>query len=96
MESFLLGGRHVPPTLDPHRCRFGRWLDSERTNPIADTAAFRDADRFHQQIHALADVASAWDPAAAGADVQLQLAELHRLRDALLEQLNLLLQDSIS
>jgi diguanylate cyclase (GGDEF)-like protein/PAS domain S-box-containing protein len=96
MESFLLGGRRVPPVLDPHRCRFGRWLDSERPNPIAATAVFRDADQFHQQIHAFADVASAWDPAPAGADVQFQLAELHRLRDALLEQLNLLLQDSAS
>jgi diguanylate cyclase (GGDEF)-like protein/PAS domain S-box-containing protein len=94
LESFLLGTRRVPPILDPHRCRFGQWLDSERINPIGSATAFHNVDQLHQQIHALADLASAWEPAAAGADVQAQIRELHRLRDALLEQMNLLLQDA--
>jgi diguanylate cyclase (GGDEF)-like protein/PAS domain S-box-containing protein len=96
VESFLLGGRRTPPTLDPHRCRFGRWLDSERSSPVAVTAAFQRADQLHQQSHALADVASAWEPAATGADVQGQVRELHRLRDALLVELNELLQDAVA
>ncbi len=96
LESFLLGLRRSPPALDPHRCRFGRWLDSERPDPIGSATAFHKVDQLHQQIHALADVASAWEPAAAGADIQAQVLELHRLRDALLEQLNQLLQDAIS
>lgn len=94
MESFLLGGRRSPPTLDPHRCRFGRWLDSERVNPLAAAPAFQRADQLHQQIHALADVASAWEPTVTGANVQGQVDELHRLRDGLLGELNDLMQDT--
>ncbi len=94
MEAFLLGTRRTPPILDPHRCRLGRWLDSERGNPIGGAAEFRGIDRLHQEAHALADMASAWEPAASGMDVHTQVSELHRLRDALLEQMNLLLQDA--
>jgi diguanylate cyclase (GGDEF)-like protein len=94
LESFLLGTRRVPPVLDPHRCRFGQWLDSERANSLGGVAAFHNADRLHQQIHALADIASAWEPVKAGADVQAQIRELRSLRDALLEQMNLLLLDA--
>ena len=94
MESFLLGNRRLPPTLDPHRCRFGRWLDSERSSAIGGGAAFLEIERLHQRSHALADLASAWEPSSSGADVQAQLGELHRLRDKLLEKLNLLLHDA--
>ncbi len=93
MEAFLLGNRSIPPTLDPHRCRFGRWLDSERSSPIGSGAAFQEIERLHQQCHALADLASAWEPAASGADVHAQLGELHRLRDKLLDKMNFLLHD---
>jgi diguanylate cyclase (GGDEF)-like protein/PAS domain S-box-containing protein len=95
LESFLLGSRRVPPVLDPHRCRFGLWLASERVN-FGNIAAFHNVDRLHQEIHALADLASAWEPVTAGADVHVQIRELHRLRDALLEQLNLLLVDAVA
>jgi hypothetical protein len=94
IEAFLLGSRRIPPALDPHRCRFGRWLDSERSSPIGAGGVFHEIDRLHQQCHALADLASAWEPAASGADVHAQLGELHRLRDTLLEKMNVLLHDS--
>jgi diguanylate cyclase (GGDEF)-like protein/PAS domain S-box-containing protein len=96
MESFLLGGRRSPPQLDPHRCRLGRWLDSERASPLGAAAAFQDIDRLHQQIHARGDIASAWEPATAGADVKVQVHELHCLRDELLTQMNVLLQDAVA
>lgn len=94
LESFLLGNRRAPPTLDPHHCRFGRWLESERSNPIASATAFLEIEQLHQQSHALADLASAWEPAVSGADIHAQLDELHRLRDKLLEKMNLLLLDA--
>jgi len=96
LESFLLGTRRVPPVLDPQRCRFGQWLESERAKSLGSIAAFHNVDRLHQEAHALANVASAWDPDAAGTDVQAQVRELHRLRDALLEQLNLLIVDAVA
>jgi EAL domain-containing protein (putative c-di-GMP-specific phosphodiesterase class I) len=94
LEAFLLGTRRLPPTLDPHRCRLGRWLDSERNNPMGSSAAFQRIDQLHQEVHALADVASAWEPSATGADVTGQVKQLRSLRDALLEQMNGLLQDT--
>ena len=94
MEAFLLGNRHSPPSLDPHRCRFGRWLDSERLTPMGETGAFQEVDRLHLESHALGNLASAWEPAVTGADVHSQVSELHRLRDKLLERMNLLLQDA--
>jgi len=93
LEAFLLGNRRIPPTLDPHRCRFGRWLDSERSSPFGSASAFQEIEKMHQHCHALADLASAWEPAASGADVHAQLGELHRLRDKLLDKMNLLLDD---
>ena len=94
LESFLRGTRRAPPTLDPHRCRLGRWLDSERSSAMGGSAAFQRIDQLHQDTHALADEASAWEPAVTGADVSAQIGELHRLRDAVINELNGLLQDS--
>lgn len=94
MEAFLLGTRRTPPMLDPHRCRLGRWLDSERDNPMGSSAAFQRIDQLHQEIHALADVASAWEPSATGANVAGQVRQLRAMRDALVEQMNVLLQDA--
>jgi hypothetical protein len=97
MASFLLGGRRVPPLLDPHRCRFGRWLDSERSTPLAATTTFEQVDQLHRQIHDRADRASAHEATGPNvADAQAEVNELHRLRDDLLEQMNLLLQDAVS
>jgi diguanylate cyclase (GGDEF)-like protein/PAS domain S-box-containing protein len=96
VESFLLDRRAVPPVLDPHRCRFGRWFDSERNNSIGGTPAYRKIDELHQQIHTFAEQAAAGKTSATAADVDLQIAELRRVRDALLEQMNLLLQDAAS
>lgn len=95
MEAFLRGTRRTPPTLDPHRCRLGRWLDSERTNAMGSVSAFQQVDRLHQEAHALAELASAWEPEVIGAAVQDQVRDLHRLRDALLEKMNELLQEPV-
>jgi diguanylate cyclase (GGDEF)-like protein/PAS domain S-box-containing protein len=97
MASFLLGGRRVPPLLDPHRCRFGRWLDSERSTPLGATTTFEQVDQLHRQIHDRADRASAQEATGPNvADAQAEVNELHRLRDDLLDQMNLLLQDAVS
>lgn len=91
MESFLLGGRRVPPALDPHRCRFGRWLDSERPNPIAAVPSFQEIDRLHREIHERADMAHQ----TPGPTAEAEVSELHRLSEALLDELNLLLRDAV-
>ena len=95
MEGFLLGTRRSPPMLDPHRCRLGRWLDSERANPMGQSSVFQRIDQLHMETHAFADVASAWEPSARGVDVSAQVAELHRFREATIAQLNQLLQEPV-
>jgi hypothetical protein len=96
VESFLMGVRHVPPVLDPHRCRFGRWLDSERQNPMAVAPAFQRADQLHRKLHERAEQAAAHQTRGSGPEVELEVRELHRVRDVLLEQLDLLLLDAVS
>jgi diguanylate cyclase (GGDEF)-like protein/PAS domain S-box-containing protein len=94
MESFLVGARRAPPALDPHRCRFGRWLDGERQNSMGEKLAFRKVDQLHMQIHERAQQASALETLGPSPEVELEVRELRRVRDALLEQLNLLLLDA--
>jgi diguanylate cyclase (GGDEF)-like protein/PAS domain S-box-containing protein len=96
MASFLLGARRLPPLLDPHRCRFGRWLDSERSSPLGATTTFEHVDRLHRQIHEHADRTAAPDAPRLNGNAESEVKELHRLRDELLEQMNLLLQDAAS
>jgi hypothetical protein len=96
MESFLIGARRVPPALDPHRCRFGRWLDGERQNSMGEELAFQRVDQLHMQIHERAEKASAHEIVGPSPEVEVEVRELHRVRDALLEQLNLLLVDAVS
>jgi hypothetical protein len=94
MESFLVGGRRAPPTLDPHRCRFGRWLDGERRTSMAEQLAFHRVDQLHMQLHERAISASALETVGPRPEVEVEVRELHRVRDALLEQMNLLLLDA--
>ncbi|MFY9748795.1 MAG: EAL domain-containing protein [Acidobacteriaceae bacterium] len=96
MASFLLGGRRLPPPLDPHRCRLGHWLDSERSSPLGATAPFAQIDLLHSQIHDCADRTAAPDAPQLSGNAESEVQELHHLRDQLLEQMNLLLQDAVS
>jgi len=96
MDSFLVGGRRVPPPLDPHRCRFGRWLDGERETSLSSATPFRNLDQLHRQLHERAEQAANHEATAPRANVETDLRDLHDVGDALLEQLNLLLQDAVS
>jgi diguanylate cyclase (GGDEF)-like protein/PAS domain S-box-containing protein len=96
MASFLLGARRLPPLLDPHRCRFGRWLDSERSSLLGATTTFEQVERLHRQIHERADRTAAPDAPPVNGNAENEVRELHRLRDELLEHMNLLLQDAVS
>jgi diguanylate cyclase (GGDEF)-like protein/PAS domain S-box-containing protein len=94
MESFLRGERRIPPPLDAHRCRFGRWLDSERSLPLGSATRFQEIDDLHREIHALAEHLSASESRASISALDAALRSLHRLRDALLAQIDLLLQEN--
>lgn len=44
-------GRSEPPPLDPHACRFSRWLDSADSRRYADIAASQEVPGLHARVH---------------------------------------------
>jgi EAL domain-containing protein (putative c-di-GMP-specific phosphodiesterase class I) len=94
MESHLKGERSEPPPLDLHRCRFGSWLDAEGGLRHGMQPAFQVIDLLHQQVHALALELCDVHARGASPGALTRLGELHGLRDALLEQLTVLIQES--
>lgn len=55
--EMLDGGRPFPYPMeqvnDPGSCRLGRWLDSSRTDPVAELPLFRETLQTHLQAHKL-------------------------------------------
>jgi hypothetical protein len=58
---------------------------------MAAVPAFQQVDRLHREIHEHADMAHQTPGPVAEAEV----GELHRLSEALLDELNLLLRDAV-
>lgn len=91
LESFLRGERNVPPPPDPHRCRFGLWLERERQKPGTRSPEFEEMDRLHQQIHAFANRLSGQEWRSLGVDAQI--SQMRRLGDNFARQFDALLRD---
>jgi hypothetical protein len=71
------------PPLDPHQCRFGRWLDATGRRRYGHLPALQELDVHHQAVHHKGhELAAVWetDPDAARA----RLHELASCRDTLL------------
>jgi diguanylate cyclase (GGDEF)-like protein/PAS domain S-box-containing protein len=90
IARYIKGERAVLPSLDPHQCRFGEWLDSERLSPNIDQPAFLAADLLHQQVHKLAETLLALKYDGRNSEALERLSELYALRDDLLEKLKYL------
>lgn len=93
IAAFLEGGREIPPPLDPHQCRFGLWLDSDGIAHHKTQPAFQAIITLHHQVHTLSKQLLALHAQGKNAEALMQLDELHKLRDALLAQLKLLLDE---
>lgn len=93
MDSYLSGERRMPPPLDPHRCRFGKWLDGELRSVTGAGPAFQKIDHLHRRMHERAGEFSTPDTREPSQITAAQMQVLHRLRDAILEELELLLND---
>ena len=94
LEAFLRGERHVPPPLDPRRCRFSLLVERERQRQGAASPAFEEMDRLHQQIHGFANRLSG--PEWRGMHADAQLTRLRRLGDSFGRQFDVLLRDTTS
>jgi len=91
-EDFLRGNRETLPLVH-HQCSFNSWLNSENQSRHAGQSAFLAIGPLHRDLHALA--AELLDQHTGGqtAAALARLAELNALRDALLAQLQALIQN---
>ena len=88
----LKGACETRPPLDIHQCRFGAWMANEGLARHAAQPTFTAIDSLHRQAHTLA--AELLELQAQGKNLEAlqRLGELHGLRDALLAQLQALVQ----
>jgi hypothetical protein len=97
-ESLLAaepGSNGPPPPLDPHACRFGKWLDDEGYRRYHALAEFQQIVPVHDEIHlrgAELIHLHAADPLAARA----RIGEMHALRDKLLDNLRRLRDSALA
>lgn len=94
IEDYLKGESDTPPPLDPRQCRFGRWLDADGLAHYDAHQAFDVIEPLHQQVHTRAAELCELRHGGCSPEALSRLDELHGLRDALLEQLNTLAQES--
>ena len=90
--SFL--GRHLrgelqaPPPIDPHQCRFGKWLDQTGTTCLAGHPAFARVLQLHEAIHLQASELLELKTLGRTDEANARFAHIEVLRDELLAQLN--------
>jgi len=94
IEAFLKGEREAPPAIDHHQCRFGTWLESDGLTRYSSHPAFHCIVSLHQQVHMLAAELLEFRAKQQNHELQAKLDELHGLRDTLLEQLKILVQEN--
>lgn len=87
ITRYINGEREMPPPLDCHQCRFGKWLDSELLTSHLEPSAYQAVDLLHQQVHTMAAALLALKHSGRNSEALARLRELYALRDDLLEKL---------
>ncbi|MBK7422374.1 MAG: EAL domain-containing protein [Propionivibrio sp.] len=93
IARYLKDEREEHLTLDHNLCRFGTWLDTEGRIRYGAQSAFPGLESLHRQVHLLAIELCEHKAMGLKLEAVARLGELHGLRDALLEQLQTLLQE---
>jgi EAL domain-containing protein (putative c-di-GMP-specific phosphodiesterase class I) len=93
MELFLTDEQDAPASLDPHECRFGRWLDTESQARYGDHPDLAPVVDMHERVHALGRELVKLYSQRRQADAMDRLEELHRRRDELIAGLRRLIRD---
>jgi hypothetical protein len=93
VEEYLNDQRETLPLVHLH-CRFYAWLEKEGHAHHGAQAAFQTLLRWHRQLHALAEELCEIKAHGRAAEALARLEELHELRNELLDQLKLLVQES--
>ena len=93
MESYLKGEREAPPPLNHHNCRLGLWTDTDGQARYGGHEAFQAIASLHRRVHALALELVELRMNGRYQETVARLGELNELRDALLEQLKVLIRE---
>ncbi|MGQ0709187.1 MAG: EAL domain-containing protein [Rhodoferax sp.] len=91
LEAYVHGQREAPPELSPQRCHFGRWLAQRGQQAGSDPAAMEQVDALHRQAHECGQAIAELVQHGQSEQARSALAQLHTLRDALLQALRDLL-----
>ena len=92
IAGYLKGARGNPTPLDHTLCRFGGWLDAQGQTRYGEHPAFQGMLSLHRQVHALAGDLCELRSMGRNLEALARLWELDSLRDALIEQLQALLE----
>ncbi|OIR17760.1 phytochrome-like protein cph2 [mine drainage metagenome] len=92
VEHYLKDEREWPPILAYQECHFGRWLEGVGRMGHGTQPAFTLVNALHEQAHTLAEALCALKMKGLHAAALEGIPELNSLRDALLLELNVLLQ----
>jgi diguanylate cyclase (GGDEF)-like protein/PAS domain S-box-containing protein len=92
IEAFLKGERDSLPLIH-HQCRFGEWLEAEGQLRHGGRSAFLSIGPVHRQMHGLAAEICHLQTSGRSAEAAAGLGQLHALRDALLADLQALVEE---
>ncbi len=87
IEACLQGEIAAKPQLDHQLCRFGQWLNSFTVSSQSLRPALQSIETLHRQVHVLGEQMIQLLADGRQVEARAGLAELHRLRDALLASL---------
>ncbi|WKJ91013.1 PAS domain S-box protein [Methylomonas montana] len=91
ISSYLMGMREAPPPLDT-QCRFGMWLSAEGLARHATQPTFATLKPLFQKLRSLAAELCELHARGCTPEALARLGELRGLLDALLEQLQAMIQ----
>jgi EAL domain-containing protein (putative c-di-GMP-specific phosphodiesterase class I) len=92
IEAFLKGERDSLPLIH-HQCRFGEWLEAEGQLRHGKRPAFLAIGPVHRQMHGLAAEICRLQTSGRSAEAAAGLGHLYALRDALLADLQALVEE---
>ena len=95
LENYLLGARDTPPRMDHPQYHFSSWMESSGLARPGAQPIFSNIESLHQQLPVLASELSTLKARGQRAELALRLSELHRLSDALLDQLKGLVRQNV-
>ncbi len=92
VETYLKDNNKSSLILDPHLCRFGKWLSGEGQARYGGQPAFQTITVLHARVHALAKKQNEYKTKVPVRQLNTQLAKLNTLQNTIYKQISILEQ----